>query len=65
MRAVETCRKRENKFLERKSSIDRSEIAERAVVPFSDEGMLRLDFLFFDYLSERFVAVFAFVYGYC
>jgi hypothetical protein len=61
MKAVETCQKRENKFLERKSSIDRSEIAEQAVRQFCGEGMLRLDLLFLDYLSERFVAVFAFV----
>jgi len=47
--------------LERKSSINRSEIAERTVGEFCGEGMLRLDLLFFDYLSERFVAVFAFV----
>ena len=54
-------KQRENKFLERESSIDRSEIAERAVVQFCGEGMLRFDLLFFDYFSERFVAVLAFV----
>ena len=57
--------KEKTSFLERENSIERSEIAERAVVQFYGEGMLRLDLLFLDYFSERFVAVFAFVYGYC
>jgi hypothetical protein len=56
-----TQNKEKTSFLERESSIDRSEIAERAVVQFCGEGMLRFDLLFFDYFSERFVAVFAFV----
>jgi len=53
--------KEKTSFLERENSIERSEIAERDVEQFYGEGMLRFDLLFFDYLSERFVAVFAFV----
>ena len=53
--------KEKTSFLERENAIERSEIAERDVGQFYGEGMLRFDLLFFDYLSERFVAVFAFV----
>jgi len=57
--------KEKTSFLERENSIERSEIAERDVAQLYGERMLRLDLLFLDYLSECFVAVFAFVYGYC
>lgn len=57
--------KEKTSFLERENSIERSEIAERDVGQFYGERMLRLDLLFLDYLSERFAAVFAFVYSYC